>query len=59
METGQRKWRCYVMGFDFQHLIELLPDINKAFLQTIYMIGISLAVADCHWIATRDFIICY
>ncbi|WP_428910192.1 methionine ABC transporter permease [Niallia sp. Krafla_26] len=33
------------MGFDFQHLIELLPDINTAFFQTLYMIGISLVVA--------------
>ncbi|RHW43450.1 ABC transporter permease [Neobacillus notoginsengisoli] len=33
------------MGFDIQHLIELIPDINKAFYQTLYMIGISLAVA--------------
>ncbi|MED4207385.1 methionine ABC transporter permease [Neobacillus mesonae] len=33
------------MGFDFQHLIELIPDINTAFFQTIYMIAISLAVS--------------
>ncbi|OCA86076.1 methionine ABC transporter permease [Bacillus sp. FJAT-27225] len=33
------------MGFDLQHLIELIPDINKAFFQTIYMIAISLFVA--------------
>ncbi|GIN61004.1 ABC transporter permease [Robertmurraya siralis] len=33
------------MGFDFGHFVELLPDINTAFLQTIYMISISLAVA--------------
>lgn len=33
------------MGFDFQHLVELIPDINTAFLQTIYMISISLIVA--------------
>ena len=33
------------MGFDFQHFIELLPDINTAFFQTLYMIGISLVVA--------------
>lgn len=33
------------MGFDFQHLLELIPDINTAFLQTIYMILISLVIA--------------
>jgi len=33
------------MGFDFQHLIELIPDINTAFVQTIYMILISLVIA--------------
>ena len=33
------------MGFDFTHLIELIPDINTAFFQTIYMIAISLVVA--------------
>jgi len=33
------------MGFDFQHFVELLPEINTAFFQTIYMISISLAVA--------------
>ncbi|MGX6444552.1 methionine ABC transporter permease [Neobacillus sp. K501] len=33
------------MGFDFQHLVELIPDINTAFFQTIYMITISLLVA--------------
>ncbi|HZG72952.1 MAG TPA: methionine ABC transporter permease [Chondromyces sp.] len=33
------------MGFDFNHLIELLPDINQAFIQTIYMITISLLVS--------------
>lgn len=33
------------MGFDFQHLVELIPDINTAFFQTIYMISISLLVA--------------
>lgn len=33
------------MGVDFNHLIELIPDINTAFLQTIYMIAISLAIA--------------
>lgn len=33
------------MGIDFQHVIELWPDIIKAFGQTMYMIGISLTVA--------------
>lgn len=33
------------MGFDVSHLIELTPEINTAFLQTIYMISISLLVA--------------
>ena len=33
------------MGFDFAHLMELVPDINKAFIQTIYMISISLVIA--------------
>lgn len=33
------------MGFDFSHFIELIPDINQAFIQTIYMITISLLVA--------------
>ncbi|THE09742.1 ABC transporter permease [Bacillus timonensis] len=33
------------MGIDFNHLLELLPDINTAFFQTIYMIAISLLIA--------------
>ena len=33
------------MGFDFNHLIELIPDINQAFIQTLYMITISLLIA--------------
>ena len=33
------------MDFDFNHLIELIPDINEAFFQTIYMIAISLIIA--------------
>lgn len=33
------------MGFDFNHLVELLPEINTAFFQTIYMITISLIVS--------------
>ncbi|MEH7306987.1 methionine ABC transporter permease [Neobacillus drentensis] len=33
------------MGFDFNHLVELIPDINTAFVQTIYMILISLVIS--------------
>ena len=33
------------MGFEFNHFVELIPDINAAFIQTIYMISISLGVA--------------
>ena len=33
------------MGFDFNHFVELIPDINTAFLQTIQMISISLFVS--------------
>ncbi|MBD3109765.1 ABC transporter permease [Bacillus sp. AGMB 02131] len=33
------------MGFDFNHFVELIPDINTAFMQTLYMITISLSVA--------------
>lgn len=33
------------MGIDVQHIIELWPDILKAFGQTMYMIGISLSIA--------------
>lgn len=33
------------MDFDFAHLMELMPDINHAFIQTIYMISISLVIA--------------
>jgi len=33
------------MGFDFQHMMELWPDITKAFGETLYMIGVSLAIA--------------
>ncbi|MCJ8009669.1 D-methionine transport system permease protein [Lederbergia wuyishanensis] len=28
-----------------EHIIEMLPDLNKAFFETIYMVGISLLVA--------------
>ena len=33
------------MGIDLQHVIEMWPDILKAFNQTLYMIGVSLTVA--------------
>jgi len=33
------------MDFDVNHLVELIPDINQAFIQTIYMITISLVIA--------------
>ena len=33
------------MGIDFQHVMELMPDITKAFGETLYMIGISLVIA--------------
>lgn len=33
------------MGIDIQHVIELWPDILKAFGETMYMIGISLTIA--------------
>jgi D-methionine transport system permease protein len=33
------------MGFDFGHMMELWPDISKAFGETLYMIGVSLAIA--------------
>lgn len=33
------------MGFEFNHFVELIPEINSAFIQTIYMISISLVVA--------------
>lgn len=33
------------MSFDVQHFKELLPDINTAFLQTLHMISLSLAIA--------------
>jgi len=33
------------MGIDFQHIAELMPEITQAFGETLYMIGISLAVA--------------
>jgi len=33
------------MDFDFTHFVEFIPDISSAFIQTIYMISISLIVA--------------
>jgi len=33
------------MGIEIQHIIEMWPDILKAFNQTLYMIGVSLTVA--------------
>ena len=33
------------MGIDIQHVMELMPDITKAFGETLYMIGISLVIA--------------
>ncbi|MFS0574762.1 methionine ABC transporter permease [Sporosarcina sp. 179-K 3D1 HS] len=33
------------MGIDMVHIVELIPDITKAFGETLYMIGISLAIA--------------
>ncbi|MCR8846366.1 ABC transporter permease [Paenibacillus sp. SC116] len=33
------------MMFDFSSVIEILPDLNKSFFQTLYMVGISLAAA--------------
>lgn len=33
------------MGIEIQHVIEMWPDILKAFTQTLYMIGVSLTVA--------------
>jgi D-methionine transport system permease protein len=33
------------MEFDVNHLIEMIPEINTAFLQTLYMISISLVIS--------------
>jgi len=33
------------MDFNFIHFVEFIPDISSAFIQTIYMISISLVVA--------------
>lgn len=29
------------MEFDVAHLVEMLPEIQTSFLQTLYMVGIS------------------
>ncbi|WP_042352874.1 methionine ABC transporter permease [Bacillus massiliigorillae] len=33
------------MGFDFAHLVEMIPDLNKAFGETLYMIALSSVIA--------------
>lgn len=33
------------MGFEFIHFVELIPDINSAFFETLYMISIALGIA--------------
>lgn len=33
------------MEFDVNHLMQMVPEINTAFLQTLYMIGISLVLS--------------
>lgn len=33
------------MGFEFNHFVELIPDINSAFFETLYMISIALGIA--------------
>lgn len=33
------------MGFEFNHFVEMIPDISSAFFQTLYMISISLVDA--------------
>lgn len=33
------------MEFDVNHIIELIPELNTAFLQTLYMISVGLLVA--------------
>lgn len=33
------------MSFDFQHFVEMLPDIWKAFGETLYMIGIAIGIS--------------
>lgn len=33
------------MGIDIQHLLDIMPDMTKAFGETLYMIGISFGVA--------------
>lgn len=33
------------MGIDFQHLMEMMPDMTKAFGETLYMISVSFVIA--------------
>ena len=33
------------MLFDFTHFVSMLPDIWKAFQETLWMIGISLSIS--------------
>lgn len=33
------------MEFDVNHLVQMIPEINTAFMQTLYMIGISLVIS--------------
>ena len=33
------------LSLDWNYLIELLPDLNSAFFETLYMVGISIVVA--------------
>lgn len=34
-----------LLNIDINYIIELLPDLNKAFFETIYMVGISILIA--------------
>ena len=43
------------MGIDFQHVMELMPDITKAFGETLYMIGISSRYRTCYWACHLEF----
>ena len=44
--------------FDFAHFVSMIPDIVKAFKETLIMIGISSAAALIVWLAARGFNIC-
>ncbi len=35
------------MGFDVGHIVEMMPEITKAFGETLYMIGISFIMLVC------------